>query len=445
MRALALSLALAAAAAAQPLGFGSSDDVLELGSGVREGDRARVAAYGGPAYLPDAWRGAARLELDALSGRLSVGLGGTVHSGDGGLYGPEDDELYDLARVVRYVRLNSTAGARSYLRVGPTERVTLGSGALVRGYRTTGAWDERRIGAETAVEGRGTRLAVFASDILSADGVVGAEATVQTGVDVGPLRAVGLTVAAVHDLGQRGVTGDSSLTGVELKLRGTSGDGPTALRPFLTHARYLGQGSTVGAGVDLGSANLADAIRARGRVALFASTADFVPGHVGPFYALSNQTARIVDDGAFFDPARPEPVLAGTPLDSLAAGLDLVLDLRLVAFGRFEASQHFRRHIGDERASAFAVRLAGRLPGDARVEFALERQDFRGVLDLIQDLGALNTLVLDVRLPVGRLGQVYVRSRYGYRRLTADDGFSGEERYLVERRFQPMVGLRLGG
>ena len=55
--------------------------------------------------------------------------------------------------------------------------------------------------------------------------------------------------------------------------------------------------------------------------------------------------------------------------------------------------------------------------------------------------------MLDVRLPVGDRGQVYVRSRYGYRRLTADDGFAedGPERYLVERRFEPMVGVRFGG
>ena len=435
----------ASAVTAQPILFGSSDDVMELGSGVREPDRARAAAYVGPAYLPDTWRGAARVEAEALSGRLSVGLGGTVHSGDGGLYGPEADELYDLARLIRYVRINSTAGARSYARLGPTERVTLGSGALVRGFRTTGAWDERRIGAEGAVERGGLRAAGFASDVLSTSGVVGAEVGVRTGARLGPLADLGVTLAAVHDLGQPGITGDSSLTGVELTLRGTYGVGPTALRPFLTHARYLGQGSTLGGGVDVGSPNLADALRARARLALFASTADFVPGHVGPFYALSNRTARIVDDGSFFDPTEADR-LAGTPLDSLGAGLDVVVDLRLVAFGRFEVSQHVRRHIGDERASAYAVRLAARLPNAARAEFSLERQDYRGFFDLIQDLGQLNTLVLDVRVPVGDRGQVFVRSRYSYRRLTPDDGYpdDGPDRFLVERRFEPMVGVRLG-
>ena len=443
---LAALAALSAPALGQPLAFGSSDDPLELGSEFRPADQAHAAAYVGPAYLPDAWRGAARAEVEALRGRLSVGVGATVHSGDGGLYGPEDDELVDLARAVRYVRYNATASSRAYARLGPTEQVSLGVGALVRRYRTTTAWDERRIGAEAAVEGRAFRAAGFVDDVLRLNGVVGGEVGVATGLRLGPLDGVGVTVGAVHDLGQSGLTGDSSLTGVEVTVRGViAGDRPLALRPFATHARYLGRGSTLGAGVEVGSPNLGDALRPRARLAVFANTARFVPGPVGPFYALSNRTARIVDDGAFFDAAE-ENVLAGTPLDSLSAGVDVVLDLKLVAFGRFEVSQYVRRHVGDETASGYSLRLAARLPRQTRVEFGLERQDFRGFFDLVQDLGDLNALVLDVRAPLGRRGVVFVRSRYGYRRLTDADGYAEEpQRYLVERRFEPLVGVRFGG
>ena len=440
---LLLTVAVGAAAASQPLAFGSSDDVLELGTSIRPEDRFRAAGYLGPAYLPDEWRAAGRLEVEALAARLSVGLGGTVHSGDSGLYGPEDDELYDVARLVRYVRLNSTTADRSYLRLGPTERVTLASGALARGYRTTAAWDERSIGLEGALEAGRLRLAGFADDVLRFDGVVGAEFEVDLGAAVGPVRGLGVTVAGVHDLGRSGITGDSSLTGLEVTARGTlPGIGPLDLEPYATHARYLGQGSTVGGGVRIGSDNVGDVFRGSVGVGVFASTPDFVPGHVGPFYSISNASERIVDDGGFFEsPRRLE--LAGTPLDSLAAGLDLVLDLRLLAFGRFELSQHVRRHVGDETASAFALRAAGRLPGQGRIEFALERQDFRGFFDLIQDLGQLNTLVLDVQVPVGSRGVVFVRSRYGYRRLTDADGLGRDDRFLVERRFEPLVGVRL--
>jgi hypothetical protein len=110
-------------------------------------------------------------------------------------------------------------------------------------------------------------------------------------------------------------------------------------------------------------------------------------------------------------------------------------------------SQHVRRHIGPEDASAYAIRLAGRLPGGGRAEFALEREGFRGFFDLISNLGDQNTLVLDLALPVRQRGFVFVRSRYGYRRLDAVEGGADAPglpaRYLVERRFEPLVGLRV--
>ena len=444
MRLLVLLL-LAASASAQPVAFGSADDPLELGSGFSPRDRTQAAVYAGPAYLPDTWRGALRAEAYAMRGRLSVGLGATVHPGAGGLYGPEADQLEDLARIVEYVRWNATAGNRSYARLGPTQQVTLGSGALVRRYRTTTAWDERTIGLEAARDGRRVRLAGFAGDVLSLDGVVGGEASLQTTASVGPVDDLRATVALVHDLGGVGLSGDSTLTGGEITVSGRYGRrGPLALRPFATHARYLGHGSTLGGGIEVGIDNLGDVLRGHAKVAAFASTDDFVPGHVGPFYDISNATDRIVDDASFFSSAPDE--LAGTQIDSVGTGVDIVVDLSVIAFGRLEVSQHLRRHIGDERASAFSLRLAGRLPGQGRLAFELERQDFRGLFDLFGDLGQLNSLILDVQLPVGSNGVVYVRSRYGYRRLTADDGevyADGPPRFLVERRFEPLVGLRV--
>lgn len=441
--------ALCGSLAAQPVAFGSAADPLETGSDLGGPSRVGVLALGGPAYLPDEWRSAVRLDIEAASGRWSAALGGTVHSGSP-LYGPEADEPYDALRAIRYVRLNPTRRTRTYLRVGPTERQTLGVGALARGYRTTTAWDERRLGVEAAVAGRRARFGAFTDDV-AAGGVVGAEVAVRTGLDVGPLRGVELVAAGVHDLGLPGVDRDSSLTGIEAVLRGDlPRGGPVILSPFAAHARYLGHGSTLGAGVDARLEDVGDALGVAGRLAVFGSTARFVPGHVGPFYALNNTEERIIDDGAFFapdfDPESPD-VLVGTPLDSLRGGLDVVLDLRVVAFRRLVVAQHVRRHLGANAASAYGIRLGGTFPNGARAELALERQGFRGLFDLIGSLGDQNALVLDVGFPIGRVGYAFVRSRYGYRRLTADDGASFSEdappRFLVERRFEPLVGVRL--
>ena len=442
--ALALCLAvLAASAPAQPVAFGSADDVLEGGSGDRPRDALTVSALAGPAYLPDTWRGGVRAEIAGERGPWAFAVGQTLHPGVGGLYGPEADEAYDALRAIRYVRYTPRGGPL-YARLGPTERVTLGTGALVRRYRTTTAWDERRVGVEAAVVGGGTRATAFTDDVLLG-GIVGGDVQVGLGAGVGPLRNLRLGLAAVHDIAGVGVTGDSSLTGVEATLRGRlARNGPLPVSAFVTHARYLGQGSTLGGGLDVGASNLADALRATARLAVFASTPDFVPGHVGPFYPVSNGRARIVDDGSFFDDEQAT-TLVGTPLDSLGAGVDVVLDLRLVAFGRFEIAQHVRRHLGPDAASAYGLRLAGRLPRGGHVEFGLERQGFRGFFDLIGSLGGENTLLLDVAVPVGERGRVFVRSRYGYRRLAAADGaaFADGEFFLVERRFEPLAGVRL--
>jgi hypothetical protein len=427
-------------AAPSPLEFGSADDLFERGSGRAEREATAVGLFGGAAYLPDTWRGALRAEAEGSRGPVSAAVSATLHPAAGGLYGPEADELYDVLRAVDYVRLDPSAGRPVYVRLGPSQHVTLGVGALARQYRTTTAWDERALGVEAAVRAGRFAVAAFADDVRLG-GVVGGEVEVRTTLAAGPLGGLRVTVGAVHDLGLP-AAGDSALTGIEATVRGDfaggrfAADAPFGVSPFVTAARYLGAGSTLGAGADVDVFRFSDALRARLRAAVFVSSARFVPGHVGPFYAVSNADERIVSglgtDGG----------LVGTPLDSLRAGVDVVVDVRFLAFGRFEVSQHVRRHVGADRASAYSLRLAARLPRRARAELAVERQGFRGLWSFLGGLGAENALVLDVAAPVGRVAQAFVRSRYGYRRL--DDAVAGPGRFLTERRFEPLVGVRVG-
>ena len=436
-------LVSAGSASAQPLRFGSADALAEWGSGRDGRDRVELAGAAGAAYLPASWRGAVRGEVEARSGRLTVGLAQTLHPAAGGLYGPEADEPYDLARAVRYVRLNPTASSRVYGRLGPTRHLTLGTGALAREYRTTTAWDERALGLEAAADVGAVSLGAFVDD-LRLNGVAGGQIEVRSGASLGPLDEVRVGLAGVHDLGLRGLRGDSSLTGVEVWATGDLlGDGTFAVSPFVSVARYLGHGGTVGAGIDADAGNLGNAFRANLRFAAYASGSGFVPGHVGPFYAINNARERIVDTDSFYDDA-PGIELTGTPLDSVRAGLDLVASGRLLAFGRFEAAPYLRRHIGADRLSAFGVRLAAELPRGGEVAFELERQGFRGLLSLLGDLGDENALQLDVRVPVAANAVLLVQSRYGYRTIDAVEAGSSlpDRRFLIERRFEPMVGLR---
>lgn len=433
--ALLLVAGRAAGAQTPPPTFGSADDLYEFdGPAARDAGAERDASlqiglFGGAAYLPDRWRGALRAEVAAVRGLVRVGLAATVHPTVGGLYGPEADEPYDLLRAVEYVRLDRGPRQPLYLRLGPTEHVTLGAGALARDYRTTTAWDERTLGAEAALDAGPLALAAFTDDVRLS-GVVGGEASLRTGARVGPLGGLRLTLGGLRDLG---LPGDSALTGLEATLRATLGpaDAPFGVVPFVTVARTLGRGTGLGVGAEGEAFRASPTLRATGRAAVFVSTSRFLPGAVNPFYALSNADERIVSGRA----ATP----VGTPLDSLSGGVDVVVDVRFVAFGRFEAGQHVRRHIGPDRASAYGLRLAARLPRRARAELSVERQGFRGLFGFLGSLGDENALVLDVTAPVGTGGQLFVRSRYGYRRLPGD----GPGRFIAERRFEPLLGLRL--
>ncbi len=426
--------------ASQPVDFGAADDLFERGAA--EGvDGLRAGAFAGPAYL-DGWRLALYAEADARAGRVSGALAGALHPGSGGLYRGEADAASDALRAIAYLRLNPTPTSRLYLRAGSMARVSLGSGALVRHYGTQPAPDERPLGVEGVAEIGAVRVAAFTGDVRLR-GISGAEVQVTTRRRLGPLARVGATLAGVHDLGTPAV-GARRLSGAELTLRGElAGDGETfAVGPFATVAGYAGRGGTLGGGLDAGATSLGDAVRVRARVALFASSRRFVPGYVGPFYRVNGADGRIVAAESFYDDD-PAVALAGTPLDSLRAGLDVVIDLRAVVFGRAEASQYLRRHVGADRASAYGLRLAGRLPGDVRLELALERQGFRGITGLLfGGLGEENLLVFDVGVPVGP-AHLFVRSRYGYRRLADDETTDAAPRYLVERRFEPLVGVRI--
>ena len=442
---LALLLLLGAPSVAQPLRFGSADALDEWGAGRPTRDRVELAGFAGAAYLPASWRGAIRAEAEAISGRVSVGLAQSVHPAAGGLYDPEADEAYDLLRAIRYLRLNATASSRVYARLGPTQHLTLGTGALARDYRTTTAWDERSLGVEAAIEQGAVTAGAFTDDVRL-NGVTGGQVEVRSDVSVGRLQQLRAGVAGVHDLGLPATSGDSSLTGFEGWVAAKwIGDETFEVSPFLSTAGYLGRGRTVGVGVDAGAYNLSNAFRASVQVAVYASGSGFVPGHVGPFYSVSNSRDRIVTTDSFYDDD-PALELAGTPLDSVRSGVDVVANLRLLAFGRFEISQTVRRHIGDDRLSAYGLRLGAALPGDAEVAFELERQGFRSLFSLIGDLGEENILRLDVRVPIADPIVLHVQSRYGYRVLAAEE--AGQEafpdrRFLIERRFEPTVGIRI--
>jgi hypothetical protein len=438
---LFLAVLLAALpAAGQTVVFGSSHDPLETTLEQARRGAGRIAAYGGPSYVGVRWRTALGLEAEGSVGPVALGLEGVVRGGLGGIYAPDFGEPYDGTRVLRYARFNPTERFPVYARVGPIQRVTLGSGLLVRDFATTATWDERTVGAEAAVAFPFAEVAGFAGD-LRMNGLVGGHVRIRpAGMEAGVgLPSLEFTLSAVHDLG---VSGDRSPTGAAAEASlAVYALSDLQLRPFVAAARYLHYGDGLAAGATFGSRDLGELGRLGLLAALAFSSEGFFPGYVSAFYPVFNPEARIVDSDAYFRD-RSSPAVAGSPLEAAPGGVSLLLEFDLALLGAVEFSPYLRRDFGGTNG-AFGLRL-GLVPDrgrDLRFRFEIHRQGLDGFTDLFSDL--VDEALLDFHVDYRVTGpvSVFLRSRYGYRRV--GDAADGTARYLVERRFEPLVGVSL--
>lgn len=439
MRLFFLAFLLAGPTAAQPISFGSADDPAEAPPRDVRPAEARVTALGGPGFIGAEWQTALGLELDAAAGPLSMRIGGRFHAGVNGINESETDELYDLLRAIRYVRFDPTPNIPLYARVGPLEHVTLGTGHLVRALQTTSAWDERTVGVETAARFGSFEAAAFVSDVRMdalAGGRIGA-APFRRERHTG-LSSLAFGASVVTDLG---LPDSLATTAVELDA---SFDilrlGDFALSPYASYASFFEYGSSFGAGVAFGGRDLGDFGQLVASVGFFASGDGFIPGHFNAFYLLANPEARIWNADAFYRDVEDQPV--GTPLAEADGGTSLVFGLNALVFGGFEFATFLRRSYSSDPLSEAGLRLA-LTPGRGerfRFLFEVQRQGRRSAWNLFGDFRDQNVLLFHIDYALAGPASLFIRSRYGYRRVA--DAPSGDARYLVERRFEPLIGIR---
>jgi hypothetical protein len=441
---LALAAALPASdrAQAQRVSFGSAEDPLELHGAALARPVRRAQLVGGLSFLAPTWHGAAGAEVEAAAGRFSVGLGGVVRAEfDGTRYAPDASETYDLARAVRYVRLNPRPGQPVYARIGPTRHVTMGSGALADAFASDADPDRFSIGAEAAVAGERGVVQVFTDDLRFGQSVVGGYAAFRPFASaLSPLqRGFRIGAGAVHDLG---LGGDASTTAFQVDVRTRLGDdGDLALRPWASYAQYLEFGQGAGLGLDLAADDLVGAGRARLRAGLWYSGERFIPGYFGPFYAVSNPGARIIGADPYFADERQIRAV-DLPLAEAPGGLSTEVGFEAAIFESVLVDVQARFDFSDANLNTSRFRIAARPGVDGLlVSFALYRKGLRNVGSLFSSLeDDQNRLVLDLEYPLPGAFRLVVRSRYGYARLADDAG--GDRRYLVQRRFEPMIALR---
>ena len=426
--------------AAQPLGFGSADDPRELISRGLFQDARHLDLMTGPSLIASRLRGAGTFSLDVATDRLAARIGGTLRAFYSSTYNPDLDEPYDLVRLLTFARYQRSPRSRLYLRAGPTDRMRLGTGHVVNFFSTTASWDDRTVEAEAMWSNPFLDVAAF-SDNVFFDGVVGGRVALRPFAAVQDRRAreIELGFNYATDLGEA-VAQPSRLEAYNVDLRFTAmNPGDFDLAPYLSYAWYAGLGRSFGAGVSLESYNFIDIGRFRLRLGLHRNTDRFVSGYIGSFYTVNGPGARILDSDAFLGDAAEESFV-GVPLDSIRAGTDLVTELRLLFFERFELWYFFQRHFGAQALSQYHFRLFFRATDQLLLDLSLDRGGLESFFSLFEALNDETALLFHADYQLAEPFWIFLRARYSFERIREMP--DGTRRYLVQRRFEPMAGVR---
>ncbi|MEM8559783.1 MAG: hypothetical protein AAGG50_18330 [Bacteroidota bacterium] len=437
--------------AAQPLTFGHALDPLEAPArtGFAQVNRNEVMLRGGPSYIDDRWRLFGGVEARLEAGRLGLGLEIPGRTGIGSAYEEDYDELYDLARRLLYLRLSPTPTSPLYVRLGPLERLRLGSGLLVDGFGTTAAWEERTVGAEVAARLGGVTVQGFLED-LRLDGLVGGALVLEPlGRSTSRLQGIRLTLEGAYDLALDASRGDSLdrpfAAGATLQVP-LWGDA-LAVGPYASGAYQQGLGGEGGVSAEVGfdatAVRFVDLIDAHARVGVFAFD-DGVP--VTPFdafYPVQRGTNRIIQADSFFqepgDPRRP----AGAAADAIEAGWGLLFAFDVRLGESFVLAQTARLPVDGQRVGHHRLHAAYGTERGLRFRFAFERGGLNRLSSFFEGFDAdLTMLVFDVDYPISPRLLVSMRSRYGFAALP-ERSPADPTSYIVERRFEPSLGLRL--
>ncbi len=421
----------------QPVSFGSADDPMEAFGFPRWQSSVGVEAMGGFSLIGAQWRTAGNFSVEYLSQSISARADGTIRAGIYGTYDRDMDETYDIARLIRYVRIEPSRSSL-YLRIGSTNRLRLGTGHVVNFYSSRTDWDDRSIGIEATWGGRFLRLSAFADNFLL-DRVIGGRVAWHPLSWARDEKARSLELGAAYVLDRRRVGLDRALEAYNFDLQFTAANiGDILLKPFATFSWYEDAGSGLGVGGELASDNFVDVARFRLRVAVYYSEEGFIPGYVGSFYRVSSPLARILKSEDL-SPTDSVGAVAGYSIADANRATSLETELRLLFFGRFELWYNFRRHFGSQALSEYHVRLYFRA-GRINAYIAQDRGGLRHFFTLFNDLGDQTSMEFqtDYRFTPGFW--LFVRARYSYEEV--ERAADGTHRFVVQRRFEPFSGFR---
>lgn len=423
-------------ASAQPAPFGSADDPAERVDRLLWTNNNTLDLLAGFSLIGPTWRSATSVATNISTRNLSARFHSTFRAGIDGRYGPDYDEFYDLLRQIDFIRLKVQSRRPLYFRIGPTSRIRLGSGHLVNFFNSTVAWEERTIGGEFMWRSRVVTVSGFTDNIVP-EGVIGGRVAIRPLLRSSDERARTFEIGVnyVTDIAE-GSLGNPALSGYNVDVSFAAAlVGEAMLRPFATLAVLDQGGGGLGFGIDFMSENFVDVARFNIRMAMYYNSPDFRPGYFGAFYQVDNPIARIQRSEDF----SPDSPTVGLLLNEIESGNDFETELRFVLFDRFELWYYFRRHFGEQSLSEYHLRLFFQTE-KLRAQVGQDRAGLRGYFTLFNDLGDQTALVFQTDYALRGKLWIVIRARYTYERR---DSIEGIQQYLVQRRFEPMAGLRI--
>ena len=406
--------------AGQPAPFGSADDPREAFERGFAEEVWRLDVMGGPSLIGSRLRGLGGFGFDVATRRLTARLQGTFRGDLTGGYGRDADEAYDLLRLIQFARYEPSPRSRLYLRAGPSDRIRLGTGHLVSFLNTAAAWDERTVAVEAAWAHPLADVAAF-SDNVFLDGVVGGRLALRPFAALRDRQArsleLGLNYAAdLADYGAASAPGSRlGAFGLDARYAAMS-PGDFDLAPYLSYAWFPDYGRGFGGGLSLESLNFIDLGRFSLRLGLHRNSDRFVSGYFGSFHAVSNPAARILNSDAFLA-GDTERTSVGVPLDSVRAGTDLVSELRVLFFERFELWLHFQRHYGPQPLSRYHARLFGKVSERLLLDLSLDRGGLGDLFSVFGDLNDQSVLLFRADYRLAAPFWLFLRAQYSYERI----------------------------
>jgi len=421
--------------------FGSADDPREVITAYWWSREHFIIPQNGLSLIERQLRIAIGVQAEGTARSFIYRWKGIVRTGIFGFYRPDTDEWYDGIRTIRFIRYRPPEDVPFYLRIGGISRMRFGSGHLVNFYSSIVSWDKRTIGIETAFTYPELQIGYFTDD-LRVNRVMGLYLSLLPLARIKPLsplwQSLEIHFASASD--RTSVGRGHRLTGYHTEASINLLDPSTGFffRPYFSFAKFISYGSGIAIGLRTGSANLSDAVRLHLQLTLFYNSRYFIPGYFNTFYRINNGVERIIDADTYISHGRFRPI--GITLEEARGGSDLLHELRVLFFGRFELWYQFKRHYGTQKLSSFHFFFFLYPRGDNRLRFEwnLHRTGLTSFLSIFSKLRNQHTLKFAIAYRYRGNLWLSLATRYTYRPVQENSRY-----FIVQRRFEPMVSLRI--